>query len=91
MSLTNALAPETEIEYRYLNMDKRKFYSGYKSLIASLRNSDFLSYMLRTIPNVPKYNQCLIVGGLQCFTKQQAINLCREIAFKKVQQKCDRV
>ena len=66
------------IDYRYLNMDTKKFCESESDLLTEVRYSPS-STTLMTIPASIKHNQILIAAGHN-FTKGEAILLCKELS-----------
>lgn len=63
------------LEYRYLNLDTRKFYPNNEEL----RNSVPKGFSM-AIPNWAYY-QCLIAASSKEFTREEAIQVCIELSF----------
>ena len=64
----------TPINYRYLNMDEKKFYPDGGALIESVGESG----LHRAIPNYTN-NQVLIAAGRKHFEAVEAIQLSRKL------------
>ena len=66
--------PSTPIEYRYLNMDTKRFVRTQTELIEGKCGG-----LVRAIPNY-EHNQVLYAASRNHFTEAEAILLCRKIA-----------
>ena len=62
------------IEYRFLNMDTKRFADGQCELVKQLRPGA----LLRALDNI-KYNQVLIAGGMKHFSETEARMTCQRL------------
>ena len=74
MDLYTEIDPNTPIEYKYLNIDKEKFYKTEQELVMSVGKGG----TVRVIPNW-EYNQALYAASRRYFTEVEAIMTCRNL------------
>ncbi len=66
---------ESEVEFKFLNVDEQRFYHSRCALLTSLLSDQYLYINCST----NDHGQCLVAGANTPFTMHEAIELCRKL------------
>lgn len=72
--MTTSIDPQQVLQYKYLNMDNKRFYEDAGKLAECFRGQ---RHLCRAIPSDPQYGQILIAAGTGEFSERDATKLCR--------------